>query len=104
MRIRSSRASRRAQRARSWPRTRQRRPGGGGRRVVAPATAVEAALATLAEELHRLYPGLEARVHRPDQKLPAGAVRLPAVRPDDPEAILDAPAGDGGRDDDPLDQ
>jgi hypothetical protein len=103
MRIRSSRL----RRARRWPRTRQRRPGAQGRRArraVAPATAVEAALETLAEELHRLYPGLEARVHRPGQELPPGAVRLPAVRPDDPEAILDAPAGDGGRDDDPLDQ
>lgn len=69
-----------------------------------PPEAVKAALETLAEELHRQYPQLEVLVLRPGQTLPPGAVRLPAMRPDDVEAILDRPAGNRGRDDDPLDQ
>jgi hypothetical protein len=69
-----------------------------------PPEAVDAALETLAEELHGQYPQLEVQVLRPGQTLPAGAVRLPAMRPDDVEAILDRPARDRRRDADPLDQ
>jgi hypothetical protein len=69
-----------------------------------PPEAVEAALQTLADELHTQYPHLEVQVLRPGQPLRPGAVRLPAMRPDDVEAILDRPARDRSRDDDPLDQ
>jgi hypothetical protein len=69
-----------------------------------PPEAVEAALQTLAEELHGQYPHLEVQVLRPGQTLPPGAVRLPAMRPDDVEAILDRPARDWRGDDDPVDQ
>jgi hypothetical protein len=65
---------------------------------------IQAALETMAEELHRLYPHLNVQVHRPGQDAPPGALQLAAVPPDDGEAILDRPARDRRRDDDPLDQ
>jgi hypothetical protein len=68
------------------------------------AEAVEAALQTMAEELHRLYPHLEVQVLRPGQKLPPGATELPAVPPVDAEPVGDLPARDRRGDDDPLDQ
>jgi hypothetical protein len=70
-----------------------------------PPEAIEAALETLAEEFSREHPGVEARVHRPGRPLPPGAVQLPAVCEDDlPQPVLDRPARDRRRDDDPLDQ
>jgi nitrate/nitrite-specific signal transduction histidine kinase len=57
-----------------------------------PAKAVEAALETMAEELHRLYPHLEVRVLRPGQKLPAGAIELAAVPEADAEPVGDRSA------------
>jgi hypothetical protein len=69
-----------------------------------PAQAVEAALATMAEELRRLYPRLDVQVHRPGQEVPAGARRLPAVSPVDVEAVGDRPTGKRRADDDPLDE
>jgi hypothetical protein len=74
------------------------------RRRKPPARAIAAALEGIVEELRRLYPGVEARVHRPGQPLPPGAVQLPAVCEDDREAVLDHPARDRRRDDDPVDQ
>ena len=69
-----------------------------------PSQAVEAALETMAEELHRLYPHLYVQVHRPGRDVPPGAVQLPAVPPVDREPVLDRPALDRWRDDDTLDQ
>jgi hypothetical protein len=69
-----------------------------------PREAVEAALETMAEELHRLYPHLDVQVHRPGQDAPPGALELPAVPPVDGEPILDRPARNRRRDDDSLDQ
>jgi hypothetical protein len=69
-----------------------------------PRGAVEAALETMAEELHRLYPHLNVQVHRSGRYVPPGALELAAVPPVDGEPILDRPARDRRRDDDPLDQ
>jgi hypothetical protein len=68
-----------------------------------PREAVEAALEALAEGLRRQYPHLDVQVHRSGQPMPPGAVQLPAMCPDDVEAILDRPAGNRRRDNDPLD-
>jgi hypothetical protein len=69
-----------------------------------PAKAIKAALETLAEEFSREHPGVEARVYRPGQPLPPGAVQLLAVCEDDLEAVVDRPARDRRRDDDAVDQ
>ena len=69
-----------------------------------PPEVVEVALETLAEELRRLYPHLEVRVHRPGQRLPPGAAQLPAVDELDREALRGRGADDRGRDHDPGDR
>jgi hypothetical protein len=54
--------------------------------------AIQAALEVIAEELMRLHPEWEVRVHCPGEPLSPGAVTLPAVRENDLEAILGRPA------------
>jgi hypothetical protein len=72
-----------------------------GKRI--PKKLAAAMLETMADELRRLYPHLDVRVHRPGQKLPPGAVQLPAVDEVDLEAVRDRPARDRRLDDDPRD-
>jgi hypothetical protein len=57
-----------------------------------PPEAVQAALEAMAEELMRLHPEWEVRVHRPGEPLPPGAVTLPAASRDDVDAIRGHPA------------
>jgi hypothetical protein len=48
---------------------------------------IQAALQVIADELMRLHPEWEVRIHEPGESLPPGAVTLPAVREDDVEAV-----------------
>jgi hypothetical protein len=66
--------------------------------------AVQAALETLADELMRVHPEWQARVHHHGNPPPAGAVTLPAMPEHDVEAILGHPARKRRRHDDPVDQ
>jgi hypothetical protein len=54
--------------------------------------AIRAALEAMAEELMRLHPEWEVRIHRPGEPLPPGAVTLPAVPEADGEPVGRRPA------------